>query len=317
MSATSTFYTVGSATTSSSGGTVAVAGNFTLGGAGNVTVDANTNDPTIDVGGDFTVGASDVFLQSNTASTTIAGSFTNSGTFTHNGAITWFDAASTGKTISRGAFDHVTFNSSLGGWTFSGNNTIAGNLTITIGAVTGSTGTVTVGGNFSLNGGSFTHNSGTVAFASTPPQTITGSITFYNFTDTTASSSIRFDDNDSYTFSIAAGGTWTLTGTQGAPVEIRSDSAGSQFTMDYQGSVAFSNVTVKDAGCHASSDTIVLVTESVTNQGNNGSCWIFINRGNAGTSIGGSGGGSSQTGGGPAGGGAGGGGAGGGGGGGG
>ena len=160
-----------------------------------------------------------------------------------------------------------------------------------------------MGGNFSLNGGSFTHNSGTIAFASTTPQTITGSVTFYNFTDTTASSSIRFDDNDSYTYSIAAGGTWTLTGSQGAPVEIRSDSAGNQFTMDFQGSVSFTHVTVKDAGCHASSDTVVVVTESVHNQGNNGTCWVFIDRGNAGTSIGGSGSGSSQTGGGQGGGG--------------
>ena len=295
QSATSTFYQVGSATPASAG-TLTANGNFTLGGAGNVTVDANTDDPTIDIGGDFTVGASDVFLQSNTASTTIAGSFTNSGTFTHNGAITWFDANATGKTISGGSFDHVTFNNSNGGWTWSGSNTIAGNLTITSGAVTGSTGTVTIGGNFSLNGGSFTHNSGTIAFASTTPHTITGSVTFYNFTDTTASSSIRFDDNDSYTFSIAAGGTWTLTGTQGAPVEIRSDSAGSQFTMDFQGSVAFTNVTVKDAGCHASSDTIVVTDDSIHNEGNNGSCWVFVARGNPGVSHGSSGGGQGQSG---------------------
>src|SRR3989344_1593878 len=292
QSATSTFYTVSSAS-SPTAGTLTVAGNFTLGGAGNVTVDANTDDPIIDIGGDFTIGASDVFLQSNTASTTIAGSFTNSGTFTHNRAITWFDANGTGKSIDDGSssFDHVTFNNSLGCWTFSGNNTVSGNLTVTTGAVTGSTGIVTVGGNFSLNGGSFTHNSGTITFASTTPHTITGSVTFYNFTDTTASSSIRFDDNDATTFTIAAGGTWTMTGSQGAPVEIRSDSAGNQYTMDFQGSVSFTHVTVKDAGCYVSSDSIVVTNDHTFSEGNNGNCWVFINRSNPGSSEGNHGGG--------------------------
>jgi endonuclease/exonuclease/phosphatase family metal-dependent hydrolase len=66
------------------GGTLAVSNNFTIAGTGDATIDANTNDPAITVGGSFTVGSGDAFSASSSASLTVTGNFVNNGTFTHN-----------------------------------------------------------------------------------------------------------------------------------------------------------------------------------------------------------------------------------------
>ncbi len=117
------------------GGGTLTANNFTLGGAGNVTVDANTNDPAIDINGDFVIGASDVYTPSGTAALNVGGSLTITGSITAstNGDIT-FDATTTGKTLSGitcSTFDVITFNGSGGEWT--GVNLCANTLTVTAG----------------------------------------------------------------------------------------------------------------------------------------------------------------------------------------
>ncbi|OGI65149.1 hypothetical protein A3A95_04190 [Candidatus Nomurabacteria bacterium RIFCSPLOWO2_01_FULL_39_18] len=71
---------------------VTVSNDLTLGGSGNVTFDLNTNDPVLDINGSLTIGSGDTFSASNSAATTIAGSFTNNGTFTHNSGTITFDS---------------------------------------------------------------------------------------------------------------------------------------------------------------------------------------------------------------------------------
>ena len=85
--------TYGLATTS--GQTITVNNNFTIGGSGNVTVDANTRDPNIDVNGAFSIGTGDTFSASNSAAFSVAGNFTNNGTFTNNSGTLTLDTTNT------------------------------------------------------------------------------------------------------------------------------------------------------------------------------------------------------------------------------
>ncbi len=81
--------------------------NFTLGGAGQVTVDVDTYDPTFTVQGAFTVGSGSTFLASHTSLLNIAGNFTNSGTFTANGGSVSF-TTNTSSVIDSAS--DITFN---------------------------------------------------------------------------------------------------------------------------------------------------------------------------------------------------------------
>jgi hypothetical protein len=82
------------------GQTIVVQNNFTVGGAGNATVDANTYDPVLDIDGNITIGAGDLFLASNSSNFSLAGNFTNSGTFTHNNGTLTLDTTNTSNITS-------------------------------------------------------------------------------------------------------------------------------------------------------------------------------------------------------------------------
>lgn len=123
-------------------GSIAVGNSFTLTGAANIIVDAETSDPNLDIGGNVTIGSGDEFQASSTGNFNVAGDWDNNGTFTDNNSTLVFDAATTGKTIESGgsSFYAVQFNNSAGGWTIQTNNfTTADNLTITDVAASGLT----------------------------------------------------------------------------------------------------------------------------------------------------------------------------------
>jgi len=73
-----------------------ISGNFTVNGNLTVTdgqLDLNTNDPTSDLNGAVTIAASGDFVASNSATTTLAGNYTNNGAFTDNGGTITIDGA--------------------------------------------------------------------------------------------------------------------------------------------------------------------------------------------------------------------------------
>ncbi len=96
----------------------------------------------------------------------VGGDFTNAGTFSKSaGQTTTFTATATGFTIDNGTgnLDNVIFNGASGGWSFSdASNTIDGDLTVTVGTLSGTTnltvsgGDITGAGDINLTGGTFT-----------------------------------------------------------------------------------------------------------------------------------------------------------------
>jgi hypothetical protein len=153
---------------------------------------------------------------------------------------------------------------------------VNGTFTHSSGTFVAPTGTMTIAGNLTRTGGTFTHNNGTVAIAGSGTSTISGSATFYNFTSTAAGKTIQFDDNDTQTFTMAVDGEFKLVGTSGNRINLYSDNATNQFTLNKQGNVDIEYVNVKDAGCHGTSQDIEVDVTTVADQGNNGTCWKFV-----------------------------------------
>ncbi|MEI6400271.1 MAG: autotransporter-associated beta strand repeat-containing protein [bacterium] len=168
--------------------------------------------------------------------------------------------------------------------TLTGVTTLGSDLTISAGTFVAPT-TLNITGDFN-NSGTYTHSNGTVTF--TPDITgivnFTGSsnTTFYNATETTAGSTVQFKAGNTYTFAH----TLTLTGSNGNPISINSDTPSSQWFMTLSGSASISYVTVRDSGC-SGGNNVSTTSSTIYNYGNNGSCWSFI--------VFGGGGGSSEA----------------------
>ena len=73
-------------------------------GSNAVTVTAETNDPTLDVNGDFVISSSTTFSASSTSSFTIAGDYTNNGTFNEGTGTVTFDGT-TSTVLDSGCSD--------------------------------------------------------------------------------------------------------------------------------------------------------------------------------------------------------------------
>ncbi|MFC1711829.1 beta strand repeat-containing protein, partial [Patescibacteria group bacterium] len=171
----------------------------------------------------------------------------------HNSSTVTMNATDGGNTLAgtmtgSSSFNSLTFNGAGGSWSFGSNSaTIADNFSISAGGVTASSNTLTIGGNF-LRTGSYTHNSGTVVFndsGQTSTLTYSGATTFNNFTCSTASKTLEFD-NDAQT-NVA--GTFTIDGSAcGTKVNLRSDSDGNRFELDVTGgSPSIDYADVKDS----------------------------------------------------------------------
>jgi hypothetical protein len=167
------YYTSGAAPTYTLGsGTFTINGTTTIGdGTNGVSVTADTNDPVLDVNGNFTISANATFIASNSATSTFAGNWSNSGTFTHSNGTIIFDATLTGKTIKTGGspFYNLTFNGSGGGWTFLDVATTSNNFTILNGTVTATSTLYVCGDWLATTTGIFQHNNGEVIFCATTP----------------------------------------------------------------------------------------------------------------------------------------------------
>ncbi len=91
----------GNPTYTAIGSGVNVLNDLTVGGVGTTTVDVNTNDPALSVGGAVTIRTLGVLQGSNSASFTVTGNWTNSGTYTPNSGTVTFTGA-TGATLTPG-----------------------------------------------------------------------------------------------------------------------------------------------------------------------------------------------------------------------
>ncbi len=156
--------------------------------------------------------------------------------------------------------------------TITGVTTIGDDLTISAGTFAAAT-NMTINGDF-INDGTYTHSNGTVTLAptnSTKTANVIGSsdTTFYNFTNTTPGSILKFKDDNTYTFANVL----TLTGADGNPISLSSDTPGLQWEMTLSGSASVSYVKVQDSGCVGGNS--VSASSTIYNYGNNGVCWNF------------------------------------------
>ncbi|MBI4706953.1 MAG: DUF2341 domain-containing protein [Candidatus Omnitrophica bacterium] len=221
-------------------------------GSLNITGNATFNDSIIitstgslDVDGDITIGS---FLSCSSAATiNIAGNWINNGTFTAGTSTVTFDGATAISGSSENSFNNVSIT----------------------GVLTAPSGNINVSGNWSKTG-TFNHNNGTVTFTdASKVSTISGSSTFNNFTCTTA--------NKQLTFTAGVGtaqiiiGTFTLTGTSGNEVILRSSSTGSDWYIDPQGTRSVRYVDVQDSNNTNATD---IIARNSIDSGNN-THWIF------------------------------------------
>ncbi|MFH1207749.1 MAG: helix-turn-helix domain-containing protein [Patescibacteria group bacterium] len=150
-------------------GQVIVANNLSTTNSGTaLTLQNNTNNRIFDVGNDVSIGAGTTLQAPNTASFTVGGNWTNSGTFTANSGWVTFDSTTTGRTITDGGSDwrNVIFNGTGGGWSFADATTLAGDLTVTAGTLSGTNNITVSGGDFS-GAGTVTLTGGTVTLNGT------------------------------------------------------------------------------------------------------------------------------------------------------
>lgn len=108
-----------------------VSNDLTVGGSSATTFTLDTNDTVLDINGNVYIASTGALQGSNSASTTIAGSWDNDGVFTGNGGTITFDNGGT-KTIAAGAslFSNVVINGA-GTFTISEHATTTGSFTLT------------------------------------------------------------------------------------------------------------------------------------------------------------------------------------------
>jgi len=127
----------------------------------------------------------------------------------------------------------------------------------------------TINGNFT-NNGTFVEGTSTVVLATTSEATLTGNTTFYNFSSTVAGKTIKFTSGQTFRIN----GLFTITGTSGSHVTIRSTTLSSQWYVYYKGTQNITYSSIYDSGCDALSDPInVNATNDDGAHDNNGTCW--------------------------------------------
>lgn len=105
-------------------------GNLTVGGAGDTTVTLDTNDPALNVDGNFTIYSNGTFIASNSSSFTLAGNYDNDGTFTANSGTITLDGSGSSD-IAAGNSNFATVDiTGTGDFTFSEHATSISAFTI-------------------------------------------------------------------------------------------------------------------------------------------------------------------------------------------
>ncbi len=145
-----------------------------------------------------------------------------------------------------------------------------GNLTIgATGTLLGRGAAITLSGNWS-NSGTFTPATSTVVLSGGATATVSGTTTFTNLTIThTAAKEVQFQSGTPI-FTVT--GLFTVNGSSGNLIRLRSDNAGTQWKFKPTGTASVSYVDVQDSACESGS--IYLNPTNITNSGNNGTCWI-------------------------------------------
>ena len=268
---------------------------------------ASLPDGDLQIGGSATLnmGSNQLWVGGDFSATSTLATLTLS-----SGQNTYFTATSTAFAVnaSNGEnFENLTFVGTGGSWQPSATLTVNRNLNIAAGildlnandpniTISGDliiTGTLSASGSgtFTLvgdlqNSGAFTHNNGTITLAPTSTSVIYGPTTFYNFTSTVPKRTLQFETSGSPVFTFA--GTFTIAGTSGNPIDIFSDSPGTQWKAHFdlaQTSVTYARI--KDSGCDAGTASVT-AQQTVPDLGNNDTCWIFTRNPRGGEKGGGS-----------------------------
>lgn len=246
-----------------SSGTYTVGGALTLGNGTNtgVAIDANTNDPVLDVASNFTIANNTTFQASASASLSVGGNWSvgaTNGAFTHNSSTVTFDGTGTSKTINPASsnFYNLIFDGSGSEWSPLTNTiTVANDLTVTAGTVNNDDGSsnIVVNGNvacgvtcgsLALTAGTFTQNItdnknfGTSVAGSTAWSF--NNLTFTGTTDTITTSTTGSGNitvagalTISANTTLDAGNrTWILSGT-GTPLSISGTFTPNTSTFQY------------------------------------------------------------------------------------
>ena len=171
----------GNGTKTLSSGTLTVNGNWSVGS----TTAGNTNNPTINLSGNFSLTAGT--FTSTSGNFSVGGNWSNSSTFTHNSGTVTFNAASGTQTLNSGgsSFNNIshtgagvlqlitndlttagTFSNAAGAGNFDANgksHTSTGLASVTAGLYIAGTGTHAFNGGLTLNGGTFSGSTGSVS----------------------------------------------------------------------------------------------------------------------------------------------------------
>lgn len=228
---------------------------------------------TIDLNRTFSAnGANTLTLTGNGSSVLVAGG--TAGTFTPStGTVEFASASTTGTTVPALTYYNLIVNKGNNTFTAAGAIT-ANNFTITAGTFSAPS-SLTINGDFT-NNGTFTHNNGTVIIAPTAAtkisQILGSGTTFYNLTNTTVGSTIKFKNGNTYVFA----NNLTATGTSSELVWLMSDSPGLQWTVTFSGTASLTHVGVRDGACVSGGGNTLSQNKTLFNGGNNGSCWGLI-----------------------------------------
>ncbi|MFH1024237.1 MAG: FN3 associated domain-containing protein, partial [Planctomycetota bacterium] len=248
------------------GGEIALASSLSLNYSGqDLTVTAGTFNLagyTLYVNDALSVGTSGTFkLQGGETVTRGSLSLAAGSTVMYNGGGNY-----TGLPLGN-SYKNLTFDGAGGIWRLSSPLDVNGALTLADGTLDADGHGMTVAGNWAKTNGTFTASGNTVVLTG-GNQTITGANTFASLTKETASGTLTFAAGVTQTVT----GTLTLNGTAGATLALRSDSDGTAWRIDPQGTRRVAYLDVKDSDNIAA--TAVAATTKSVNSGNNTN-WTF------------------------------------------
>lgn len=145
-----------------------------------------------------------------------------------------------------------------------------GSIDIQAGTFTANGSTITITGDFS-NAGTFTAGTSSVIFNGANTATISGTTSFYDLTLThTAAKQVNFSITGGAIYTVT--NDFTVTGSSGNLISIRSTSGGSQFNFNPTGTASVDYADVQDGGCEVTA--IQMSPTNSVNSGNNDSCWF-------------------------------------------